>query len=134
MIMEQQKFKYGVEISLRSPDDFLKIKETLSRIGIKSKKSDILYQSAHILHKRGKYYILHFLEFFLLDGKNAEFSDDDFRRRNTIAKLLQQWKLCSIIDKNSVELTLPISELFILPYKDKKEWKLISKYTVGSKK
>ena len=132
--MEPDKFEYGVEISLKDPDDFLKIKETLTRIGIKSKKGNILYQSCHILHKRGKYYILHFKEFFILDRKEADFSDDDFRRRNSVAKLIAQWGMCKIARPNDVELTIPFSEIGILPHKDKKDWQLISKYSVGGKK
>lgn len=132
--MEKEKFKYGVEILLAKPDDFLKVKETVGRMGLRSKKENTLFQSCHILHKLGKYYILHFLEFFLLDGKSANFTDDDFRRRNTIAKLLHQWKLCKIVNMTDVELTIPISEIFILPYKDKKDWTLVSKYSVGGKK
>lgn len=131
---EEEKFKYGVEILLREPDDFLKIKETLTRIGVKSKKGNVLYQSCHVLHKRGRYFILHFLEFFLLDKKHAEFSDDDFKRRNTIAKLISQWGMCSIVYPVDIELTIPIAELGILPHKEKKNWELVSKYTVGSRK
>lgn len=131
--MDQLKFAYGVEITLKSPDDFLKIKETLTRIGVKSKKNNILYQSVHILHKRGRYFLLHFKEFFLLDKKTADFCDDDFRRRNTIAKLIEQWGMCKIINASDVEICMPMSEISILPHKDKKDWQLVSKYTVGSK-
>ena len=131
---EQEKFKFGLEIELKTPDDFLKIKETLTRIGIKSKKSNTLYQTCHILHKRGRYFILHFLELFLLDNKPADFSDDDFRRRNTITKLLDQWGMCKILYPVDVEIVVPISEIGILPYKEKKNWELISKYSIGSKK
>lgn len=132
--MEQQKFNHGVEIRLKTPDDFLKIKETLTRIGVKSKKGNVLYQSAHILHKRGNYYILHFKEFFLLDDKQTDFNDDDFRRRNTIAKLISEWGMCEIVNIDDVDLVFPISDIGILPYKDKKDWQLVSKYTVGGKK
>ena len=128
-----EKFSHGIEIILESPDDFLKIKETLTRIGIKSKRENILYQTCHILHKRGRYFILHFLEFFLLDNKIADFSDDDFRRRNTITKLLEQWGMCKILYPNDIELTTSVSEISILPYKEKKNWQLVSKYSVGKK-
>lgn len=132
--MTEEKLKCGVRIFLGAPDDFLKIKETLTRIGVKSNKGNLLYQSCHILHKRGEYYIIHFKELFILDSKVSDFSDDDFRRRNTIAKLLCQWGLCDIADKNNVELTVPISEIAIIPFKEKKNFELVSKYTVGSRK
>jgi Bacteriophage translational regulator len=134
MMTQEQKLQYGVEITLPQPDSFLLCKETLTRLGIKSKKSNILYQSAHILHKRGLYYIISFKELFLLDGKEADFTDDDFRRRNTIAKLLNQWGICKIVDMNTVELVVPISDIAIIPFKEKKNYELISKYTVGSRK
>lgn len=126
--------EYGIEITLKEPDDFLKIKETLTRLGIKSKKGDTLYQSVHILHKRGKYYLIHFKELFLLDGKDADFSDDDFMRRNTICVLLSEWKLCKLVRPDSVSLRIPTSEIGIIPFKDKKNYTLVSKYTVGNKK
>jgi hypothetical protein len=132
--MELLKFEHGVEITLANPDDFLKIKETLTRIGVKSKKSNILYQSVNILHKRGKYYLLHFKEFFILDGKLDNMCDDDYRRRNTITKLISQWGMCKIVFPVDVELTLPMSEITIIPYKDKKDYQLIAKYTVGGRK
>jgi len=130
----EQTFNYGVEITLTSPDDFLKIKETLTRIGVKSKRENILYQSCHILHKRGSYYILHFLELFKIDGKEALFDDNDERRRNTITKLLSQWGMCKIVNVSNVEFTVPVSEVTIIPYKEKKNYQLVAKYTVGSKK
>ena len=132
--VEQEKLQYGVEITLPRPDSFLLCKETLTRIGIKSKKNNVLYQSCHILHKRGLYYIVHFLELFKLDGKVAEFTDDDFRRRNTVAKLLDQWGICKVVDQSMVELIVPISEIAIIPFKEKKNYELVSKYTVGSRK
>lgn len=132
--MNAEKLKHGIEILLPTPDSFLVIKETLTRIGIASKKSKTLYQTAHILHKQGRYFILHFLELFLHDGKTANFSDDDFRRRNTIAKLLDQWKLCTVTNKADIELTVPTSDIKIVPHKEKGDWALISKYTVGAKK
>ena len=133
-MQQEEKLKYGVEITLPTPDDFLKIKETLTRIGIKSKRDNTLYQSCHILHKRGKYYIMAFKELFLLDGKEADFSDDDFRRRNTIAKLLEQWGICKVVDKEDIEIVVPISEIAIIPFKEKKNFQLLSKYTIGGKK
>jgi Bacteriophage translational regulator len=130
----EDKLNFGVEITLPTPDDFLKIKETLTRIGIKSKRENILYQSCHILHKRGRYYIMNFKELFLLDGKEADFSDDDFRRRNTIAKLLEQWGICKIVNKEDIEIVVPISEISIIPFKEKKNFQLLSKYTIGGRK
>ena len=130
----EQKFEHGVEITLNSPDDFLKIKETLTRIGVKSKRENTLFQSCHILHKRGFYYILHFLELFKIDGKEAVFDDNDERRRNTIAKLIGQWGMCKIVRLSDIEFTVPISEITIIPYKEKKNYQLVAKYTVGSKK
>lgn len=132
--MMENTIKYGVEITLPTPDDFLKIKETLTRIGIKSKRDNTLYQSCHILHKRGSYYIMNFKELFLLDGKEAEFTDDDFRRRNTIARLLAQWGICKIVNPNDVELVVPFSEIAVIPFKEKKNFNLVSKYTVGGRK
>lgn len=130
----EEKIKFGVEITLPHPDSFNILRESLTRIGIKSKRGDILYQSCHILHKRGKYYIMAFKELFLLDGREADFSDDDFRRRNTIAKLLDNWGICKIVDTNDVELVVPLSEIAIIPFKDKKNYELVSKYTVGGRK
>jgi hypothetical protein len=133
--MENTKnFDYGVEILLDTPDDFLKIKETLSRIGIASKKNNTLFQTCCIFHKQGTYSIVHFLEMFKLDGRETNISDDDYRRRNTIAKLLSQWGLCKLVNYSDVEFTVPVSEIKIIPYKDKKDWVLVSKYTVGGKK
>lgn len=130
----EQKLEHGVEISLTNPDDFLKIKETLTRIGVKSKKDNTLFQSCSILHKRGIYYILHYKEFFILDGKIDNMCDDDYRRRNTITKLISQWGMCKVVNLSDVEFTVPISDLSIIPYKDKKNYQLVAKYTVGSKK
>jgi hypothetical protein len=131
---ENFEFAYGVEILLKTPDDFLKLRETLQRIGVKSKRENILYQSVHILHKRGRYFLLHFLEFFMLDGKTANFSDDDFRRRNTVAKLVSEWGLCKVKNKEILDMTVPVSELTIVPFKEKKNYQLVSKYTVGGRK
>lgn len=135
--MENKKIEFndiGILITIDKPDHFLLLKETLTRIGIASKKSKTLYQSCHVLHKRGEYRIVHFLELFLLDGKTANLSDDDFKRRNTITKLLDQWKLCTITNKADIELTVPISDIKIVQHKEKNEWTFISKYTVGVKK
>ncbi|MDG2286940.1 MAG: translational repressor RegA [Alphaproteobacteria bacterium] len=125
----------GVEVQLKSQDDFLKVRETLTRIGIASKKERKLYQSCHILHKRGRYVILSFKELFKLDGKESNFNESDLARRNTIAKLLHDWSLVQIIDLESIkEPTVPISQIKIIPYKDRENWELIAKYQVGSKK
>ena len=125
----------GVEVQLKSQDDFLKVRETLTRIGIASKKERKLYQSCHILHKRGRYVILSFKELFKLDGKESNFNESDLARRNTIAKLLHDWNLVQIIDLEAIkEPTVPISQIKIIPYKDRENWELIAKYQVGSKK
>jgi hypothetical protein len=125
----------GVEVQLKSQDDFLKVRETLTRIGIASKKEKKLYQSCHILHKRGRYVILSFKELFKLDGKESNFNESDLARRNTIAKLLHDWNLVEIVDLESIkEPTVPISQIKIIPYKDRENWELIAKYQVGSKK
>lgn len=130
----EEKLNFGVEITLPKPDSFNILRESLTRIGIKSKRGDILYQSCHILHKRGKYYIMSFKELFLLDGRESDFSDDDFRRRNTIAKLLGTWGICKIVDASDVELLVPLSEISVIPFKDKNNYELVSKYTVGGRK
>jgi hypothetical protein len=123
----------GVEISLKSKEDFLKIKETLTRLGVSSKKEKKLYQSCHILHKRGRYFILHFKEMFLLDELESDISEDDVGRRNTIVKLLVEWGLCDVIDHSEyAEPQLSLARLKIVAFKDKKEWKLIPKYHIGN--
>lgn len=122
-----------IEITLQKPDDFNKIRETLSRIGVASQDEKILYQSCHILHKRGKYYITHFKEMFLLDGKPSNLSETDIARRNTIAKLLEEWGLCVIINKAALEPVAPVQHIRILTFKDKPDWKLVPKYTIGKK-
>lgn len=123
-----------VEVRLRSPEDFLKVKETLSRIGLASKKDNTLYQSCHILHKQGRYYIVHFKELFMLDGKPADFSESDVARRNRIALLLDEWKLVDIVDKFKVqEPVSPINQIKIIPHKEKSQWNLVAKYTIGSR-
>lgn len=122
----------GIEINLPSPDNFLKIKETLTRLGIASKKDKKLYQSCHILHKQGRYAILHFKELFILDGKENNFSDEDAARRNTIVNLLEEWKLLDVLDASSVEDPIaPLSQIKILSHKEKNEWTLVSKYNIG---
>lgn len=124
----------GVEVNLKSQDDFLKVRETLTRIGIASKKEKKLYQSCHILHKRGRYVILSFKELFKLDGKESNFTESDLARRNTIAKLLHDWNLVEIVDLDLVEDPIvPISQIKIIPHKEKNQWELIAKYQVGSK-
>ncbi len=124
-----------VEISLLEQEDFLKIKETLTRIGVASKKDNTLYQSCHILHKQSKYYIVHFKELFVLDGKPSNFSDDDKARRNTISTLLEQWGLLKIIRPEYIaELMAPISQIKIISHKEKDDWQLVAKYNIGRKK
>lgn len=124
-----------LEVNLKSEDDFLKVKETLTRIGVASRKEKILYQSCHILHKRGKYYIVHFKELFALDGKNTDFEDNDLARRNTITKLLQEWGLVQIVRASQAEQpTAPLSQIKIISYREKDEWELMAKYNIGKKK
>jgi len=123
-----------VEVRLRSPEDFLKVKETLSRIGLASKKDNTLYQSCHILHKQGRYYIVHFKELFMLDGKPADFSESDVARRNRIALLLDEWSLIDVLDKEKVQDPLsPINQIKIIPFKEKSQWNLVTKYTIGNR-
>lgn len=125
----------GVEISLPNPDNFLKIKETLTRIGIASKKDKKLYQSCHILHKQGRYVILHFKELFILDGKEDNFSDEDRSRRNTIVNLLEEWELLKVLDTSQIEDPVaPLNQIKIISHKEKNSWQLISKYNIGKKK
>jgi|TARA_R100000005_G_C4977719_1_gene188510 hypothetical protein len=123
-----------VEVSLGEPDDFLKVRETLTRIGVASRKEKKLYQSCHILHKQGKYYIVHFKELFALDGKKANLSDNDVQRRNRIIQLLSDWGLVSIAQKESVADVAPLSQIKVLSFKEKSEWTLESKYNIGKKK
>ena len=124
-----------VEISLEEQDDFLKVKETLTRIGVSSRKEKVLYQSCHILHKQGRYYIVHFKELFALDGKPTNISEDDISRRNTIANLMAEWGLVTLIDsKKSAEPTAPLSQIKVLSHKEKDEWELVAKYNIGRKK
>ena len=123
-----------VEISLKEPDDFLKVRETLTRIGVASRKEKKLYQSCHILHKQGKYYIVHFKELFALDGKKANLSINDVQRRNRIVQLLGDWGLVSINSKESIADVAPLSQIKVLAYRDKGDWTLESKYNIGKKK
>ena len=122
-----------VEVSLSEPDDFLKVRETLTRIGVASRKEKKLYQSCHILHKQGKYYIVHFKELFALDGKKATLVANDIQRRNTIAILLQDWNLIDIVKQTDAEDKAPLSQIKVLPFKEKKEWNLSAKYNIGKK-
>jgi hypothetical protein len=124
-----------VEVTLKEDDDFLKIRETLTRIGVASRKDKTIYQSCHILHKRGKYYIVHFKELFALDGKPSNFSEDDIARRNTIANLLAEWGLIGLVDATkSADLVAPLSQIKVLPHKEKNDWILTAKYNIGKKK
>ena len=121
-----------LEISLKEPDDFLKVRETLSRIGVASRKERILYQSCHILHKQGRYFIVHFKELFALDGKQTNLSENDIARRNTITNLLKDWGLVDII--GNAEPAAPLSQIKVLSFKEKDEWQLETKYNIGKKK
>ena len=123
-----------VEVSLRQPDDFLKVRETLTRIGVASRKEKKLFQSCHILHKKGKYYIVHFKELFALDGKHANITTNDVERRNRITKLLSDWGLINIANESQVEDLAPLNQIKVLSFKDKNNWTLESKYNIGRKK
>jgi|TARA_R100000008_G_scaffold83385_1_gene68759 hypothetical protein len=125
---------YGVEVILPDEDSFLKIRETLTRIGVSSRKENKLYQSCHILHKRGRYAILHFKELFSLDGLESDISETDIARRNTIANLLEEWELLEIDMDEELEPTLSLKQMKILPYKEKDDWELIPKYHIGRRK
>ena len=121
-----------VEVKLKEDDDFLKVKETLTRIGIASRKEKKLFQSCHILHKQGKYYIVHFKELFALDGKATNISENDIERRNTIANLLHEWELVKLVTPEKAQPTVPIRQLKILPFGEKEEWDLQAKYSIGN--
>lgn len=124
-----------LEVELIKEDDFLKVRETLTRIGVASRKDKTLYQSCHILHKRGKYYIVHFKELFGLDGKSTDFTDNDLSRRNAITKLLAEWNLVKIVNQNITEEPVaPLSQIKIISHKDKHEWNLVAKYNIGKKR
>ena len=122
-----------LEVTIKQPDDFLKVRETITRIGVASRKDKTLYQSCHILHKQGKYYIVHFKELFALDGKKSTLTQNDIQRRNTISLLLQDWSLIDIIKKDATEDKAPLSQIKVLPFKEKKEWTLSAKYNIGKK-
>tara|TARA_Y100001973_G_C5207884_1_gene342984 strand:- start:2114 stop:2521 length:408 start_codon:yes stop_codon:yes gene_type:complete len=124
-----------VEVRLRNDDDFLKIRETLTRIGVASKKEKTLYQSCHILHKQGRYFIVHFKELFALDGKPSNFSESDIARRNTITNLLKEWDLVDLVSESQTQNPLaPISQVKVLPFKEKEDWELVAKYNIGKRK
>ena len=123
-----------VEGTLRQPDDFLKVRETLTRIGVASRKEKKLFQSCHILHKKGKYYIVHFKELFALDGKHANLTSNDVQRRNRITKLLSDWGLVSICEDDQIDDIAPLNQIKVIAFKDKSDWILESKYNIGKKK
>ena len=123
-----------VEVSLNEPDDFLKVRETLTRIGVASRKEKKLYQSAHILHKQGKYYITHFKELFALDGKRANITVNDIQRRNRIIRLLSDWGLITVLVDEQILDIAPLNQIKVIAYKEKSEWQLEQKYNIGSKK
>jgi|TARA_B100000780_G_C21114405_1_gene450706 hypothetical protein len=123
-----------IEVTLNHQDDFLKVRETLTRIGVSSRKEKILYQSCHILHKQGRYYIVHFKELFGLDGKPSNISENDIQRRNAIAKLLEEWALVKILNPKPLEDNVaPLHQIKIISYKEKDDWELIAKYNIGKK-
>lgn len=135
--MQNDSFDVGslLEITLKNEDDFLKVKETLTRIGVSSKKDKKLYQSCHILHKKGKYYIVHFKELFSLDGLPSDINESDIGRRNMIAKLLEEWGLLAVADKDKMNSILtPINQIKIIPFKEKQDWELCPKYHIGKKR
>ena len=123
-----------LEVTIKQPDDFLKVRETLTRIGVASRKDKTLYQSCHILHKQGKYYIVHFKELFALDGKKSTLTLNDIQRRNTITLLLQDWNLIDVVKKEATENKAPLSQIKVLPFKEKDGWILSAKYNIGKKK
>ena len=123
-----------VEVNLKEPDDFLKVRETLTRIGVASRKEKKLYQSCHILHKKGQYYIVHFKELFALDGKRVNLSENDIQRRNRIIKLLSDWGLVEIVNDQYVSDAAPLSQIKVIAYKEKGDWTLESKYNIGKKR
>jgi len=122
-----------LEVTLNEPDDFLKVRETLTRIGVASRKDNKLYQSCHILHKQGRYFIVHFKELFLLDGKKSNLEENDIARRNTIATLMSDWGLISIDNKGNAEPLAPLRQIKIIPFKEKNNWELCPKYNIGNK-
>ena len=122
-----------LEVTLNEPDDFLKVRETLTRIGVASRKDNKLYQSCHILHKQGRYFIVHFKELFLLDGKKSNLEENDIARRNTIAQLISDWGLVTIDNKAKAEPLAPLRQIKIIPFKEKNNWELCPKYNIGNK-
>lgn len=127
-------FNSFVEVSLSEQDDFLKVKETLTRIGVSSRREKVLWQSCHILHKQGRYYIVHFKELFALDGKPSNISENDIQRRNTISKLLEEWGLVKILNEEAIGDNLaPLHQIKIIPFREKNEWELVAKYNIGKK-
>ncbi len=133
--MNEDVFKgYGVEVELANPDDFLILRETLTRIGIPSSTEKRLTQSCHLLHKRGRYSIMHFKEMFGIDGKKTSLEDDDLQRRNTVAHLLQDWGLCKIISPEKSSARLELSKIKIVPFEEKRNWQLVPKYHFGASK
>ena len=123
-----------VEISLNEPDDFLKVRETLTRIGVASRKEKKIYQSCHILHKQGRYFLVHFKELFALDGKHANLTSNDVQRRNRIAQLLSDWGLVEVLNTDQIKDIAPLNQIKVLAYSDKGDWILETKYNIGSKK
>ena len=134
-LQQNKKFNWTpaemLEVTLHEPNDFLKIKETLTRIGVASKKDNSLYQSVHILHKQGRYYIIHFKELFLLDGKISNITENDIARRNTITQLLSDWGLIQIVNQKQIDPVAPLRQIKIIPFKDKDKWNLKTKYNIG---
>ena len=123
-----------VEVTLNEPDDFLKVRETLTRIGVASRKEKKIYQSCHILHKQGRYYVVHFKELFALDGKHANITVNDVQRRNRITQLLADWGLITVVNPDQIQDIAPLNQIKVLSYKEKDEWALETKYNIGSKK
>ena len=137
-IVKESEVKWSsdqmVEISLNEPDDFLKVRETLTRIGVASRKEKKIYQSCHILHKQGRYFLVHFKELFALDGKHANLTTNDVQRRNRIAQLLADWGLVEVLDVDQIKDIAPLNQIKVLAYRDKEDWILETKYNIGSKK
>ena len=135
---EDQEYNWSpdqmIEVTLKEPDDFLKVRETLTRIGVASRKEKKIYQSCHILHKQGKYYIVHFKELFALDGKHTNITENDVQRRNRISQLLADWGLVSIVSTESLGELAPLNQIKVISFKDKSNWTLESKYNIGKKK
>ena len=122
-----------IEVQLNEQDDFLKVRETLTRIGVSSRREKVLYQSCHILHKQGQYYLVHFKELFALDGKPSNISDNDIQRRNAVAKLLEEWGLVKIMNPSVIEEVAPLHQIKIISFKEKDDWELVAKYNIGKK-